>query len=133
MPNLSKAEQKLFDLSQFPVFDVATGLTNMHANHALFIDIIKIIIHQEFPTETLAYKQAYAQNNWGKIEKLAHKMKGGSIYTGLTRLQYACQYLEDYYQSNQTTLLDQLYQQLMHTIDETQQELVSWLASQPSA
>ncbi|PJD90552.1 MAG: hypothetical protein CK424_07670 [Legionella sp.] len=130
MAKISDTEQYLFNLTLFPVFDMISGLKNMHANQALFIDIIKTIINQEFPTEKMAYEQAYAQQNWEKIEKLAHKMKGGCMYTGLTRLQYACQYLEDYYQSNQTTSLDLLYQQLLHTIDDTQQELVRWLESQ---
>ncbi|MBP9774520.1 MAG: Hpt domain-containing protein [Legionellaceae bacterium] len=95
----------------------------MSADHDSFFFILNTLIKKEFPNERTAYSQAHQQGKWGKIEKLAHKMKGGAIYTGLVKLQYACQHFEAYYQSNQSLLLESLYQQIIHVMHETQVEL----------
>lgn len=120
---LSKNEKHLFALHPFPLVDIESGLRNMNADETLFITILHTLLEQEFPNEHSAYIRAYAQTDWETIEKLAHKMKGGSIYTGLIRLQHACQHFEEYYLSGQTQLLEALYQQIIHTMQETQQAL----------
>ncbi|MCR9192434.1 MAG: Hpt domain-containing protein [Gammaproteobacteria bacterium] len=125
--SLSLSEKALFDIASFPVLDIAVGLKNMHADTALFTDIVKTMLEKDLPLEKRAYKQAYAEKDWETLEKLVHKMKGGSIYTGLVQLQHACDYFEVYYQSGQKPLLEKLYQQIMHTIDRSQQALQTWL------
>lgn len=116
-------EKYLFELQQFPLIDIQSCLKNMNADQSALITIFHMLISQEFPNEITSYALAHEQVNWEKIEKLAHKMKGGAIYTGLIKLQYACQYFEDYYQTGQTILLEKLYQQILHVLQETHQTL----------
>ncbi len=120
---ISSDEKHLFALHRFPLIDIESGLKNMNADETLFITILHTLLEQEFPNESSAYIQAHAKNDWETIEKLAHKMKGGAIYTGLIRLQHACQHFETYHLSGQTLLLEGLYQQIIHTMRETQQAL----------
>ncbi len=120
---LATHEQYLFDLHAYPLIDIQTGLKNMNADQSLFINILSTLLTQEFPNEIIAYTQAHTQQDWGSIEKLAHKMKGGAIYTGLTKLQYACQYFEIYYLNDQSILLEHLYQQIMFVLHKTQEAI----------
>lgn len=120
---LATHEKRLFDLDKYPIINIPSCIKNMSADHDSFFFILNTLIKKEFPNERTAYSQAHQQGKWGKIEKLAHKMKGGAIYTGLVKLQYACQHFEAYYQSNQSLLLESLYQQIIHVMHETQIEL----------
>ena len=125
IPPLSLAthEKCLFDLDKYPIISIPSCIKNMNADQDSFFYILNTLITQEFPNEKTAYTQAHQQGKWEIIEKLAHKMKGGAIYTGLVKLQYACQHFEAYYQSNQSLLLESLYQQIIHVMQETQIEL----------
>lgn len=123
-------EKHLFELNEYPLIDIQSCLKNMNVDQASLITILNMLIAQEFPNEIISYTQAHDQDNWGKIEKLAHKMKGGAIYTGLIRLQHACQHFEDYYQSGQSVLLEGLYQQIIYVMQETQETLEKLIASQ---
>lgn len=125
---LATHEQYLFDLHLYPLIDIQTGLKNMNADQSLFINILSTLLTQEFPNEMIAYKQAHKQHDWETIEKLAHRMKGGAIYTGLTKLQYACQHFETYYLNGQSSLLEHLYQQIMFVLHETQEAVANLTA-----
>ena len=127
---LTDNEKKFFDLDHCPILHVESGLKNMNADRILFKDIIHTMIEQEIPTEKTAFIQAHSKKDWDKIERLAHKMKGGSIYTGLIRMHHACKYFEDYYRNEQTQLLEELYQQILDTMDETQNYLKHWLQAE---
>ena len=126
---MSSHEKRLFDLHKYPLIDIQSCIKNMHADQESFFFILHTLLTQEFPNEKTAYTQAHQQGKWGKIEKLAHKMKGGAIYTGLVKLQYACQHFEEYYQSDQTYLLESLYQQIIHVMQETHIKLETLVAN----
>ena len=123
-------EEYLFELQQLPLIDVSSCLKNMNADESALYAIFQMLIAQEFPSELASYERAHEQVNWEKIEKLAHKMKGGAIYTGLVKLQHACQNYEDYYQSGQTVLLENLYQQILKVLQETQESLTALITEQ---
>lgn len=131
-PPVSKSThaQSLFDLNNYLLIDIPSCLKNMHADQASFLSILNTLLTEEFPNEKAEYLQAHTQADWEKIEKLAHKMKGGAIYTGLVRLQYACQHYENAYQHGKTDLFEALYQQIIHVMQETQVELERLLAAQ---
>ena len=126
----STHDKSLFDLDNYPLIDIPACLKNMHADQTSFLSILNTLLTEEFPNEKAEYVQAHTQADWGKIEKLAHKMKGGAIYTGLVRLQYACQHYENSYQHGKTDLLEALYQQIIHVMQETQVGLETLLADQ---
>ena len=62
-----------------------------------------------------------------KTQQLAHKIKGGVVYVGATRLKLACQYLERYWKTGQRKLLEQLYQQLLQVANESTVEIEQWI------
>lgn len=116
-----------FDLSSYPVLDVKLGLKNMSGNKSLFIDICKVMKEEEIPTEKAAFVAAYTQKNWREIEQLAHKMRGGALYAGMTKMENICRLMEQSHQAGQTDVLEQLYQNIMRVFDETEAALVEWL------
>ena len=70
-------------------------------------------------------RQAHEEGDWKKVADIAHKLKGGLVYVGLTRLATACRYLERYYKAGHTDLLEQLYQQVLKTVEVTVSSLRS--------
>ena len=74
---------------------------------------------QEIPQDKKAIQEAHANKDWATVERLVHKMKGGALYCGTLRMQYACQYLERYRKAGHTRLLEELYQQLLRVLHET--------------
>ncbi|KTD36802.1 sensory histidine-kinase / response regulator [Legionella nautarum] len=80
-------------------------------------------IPQDFPR----LKDAFAAKNYEQVEKLAHKIKGGAVYVGTTRMKYACQYLERYWKSGQQALFEKLYEQTVSVIEETVTFVENWL------
>jgi HPt (histidine-containing phosphotransfer) domain-containing protein len=72
-------------------------------------------------------KLAFSRQNFASIEKLAHKIKGGSVYLGLIRMKYACQYVERYWKTGQCELFEALYHQAVSTIEETITYIEGWL------
>ncbi|MDP3788753.1 MAG: ATP-binding protein [Candidatus Chromulinivorax sp.] len=125
--DLPDSEEKLFDLVAFPLLDIERALDSMGNNKVLLIDILQSMITQEIPVEKRAIQDAYARHDWDTIEKLAHKMKGGAVYAGVVKMQYACQYLERYRKAGHTKLLEKLYQQMLNILDETQEAITKWL------
>jgi two-component system aerobic respiration control sensor histidine kinase ArcB len=117
------SEKQFFDLNKYPLINIQSCFKNMSADPPAFLNILHTLINQEFPEERLAYIQAHRQSDWEKIERIAHKMKGGAMYTGLVKLQYACQHYEDYHQKKQTNLREDLYQQILQVMEETKQAL----------
>lgn len=127
--DLPPDEDQLFELDHFPVFDVATGLMNL-GTEAVFKEVVKLLVTRAIPEDKANMQQAYAGKNWERIESLAHKMKGGAVYCGTLRMQYACQYLERCRKAGQLSLLERLYHQLIEVLDETEQSINSWLADE---
>ena len=84
-------------------------------------------MYVDLPKDLDTITKAYAEQQWDIIEKMAHKMKSGALYCGVTRMKYACQYLERYQKAGHTHLQNQLYQQLMTVIIETQDAVAKWL------
>lgn len=129
--DVASHDQHLFNLAQYPLINIQSCLKNMSADQASLFNILHTLITEELPQEMLAYKEAHQQQDWEKIDKLAHKMKGGAIYTGLVKLQYACQHFEDYFQSKRTALLEDLYQQILSVIEQTRQSLEILVTDRP--
>lgn len=117
-PDLPKTEQQLFALQQFPILDIHVGLKHI-GDEIILNDLLRLLLTAAIPDDLLLIEDAYKQQNWQKIEDLAHKMKSGALYCGATRMQYACQYLERYRKAGHTKCLDKLYKQLIQTLHET--------------
>lgn len=124
--DLPNTEAELFQLQRYSLFDPKIALEQTNDLSLLF-DILKAFLSEEGQEDILCMKKAYEGKDWAKIESLAHKLKGGALYMGTCRLQYACQYFERYYKANHRALLEELYQQLQDVYIDTTKEVKAWL------
>ncbi|WP_412757027.1 PAS domain-containing protein [Legionella bozemanae] len=124
--DLPATEEQFFELSEFPLLDVAEGIKTT-GTEDMFCKMLKLMLDHSLVEDITLLKEAHAQGDWEKTQKLAHKIKGGAVYVGAIRLKIACQYLERYWKSGQWELLEKLYQQMMQVIDETTSEIQKWI------
>jgi len=121
---MSELDSQLFELNQFPILDINHAAQRL-GNKSVLLEMLSLMATQEIPIDELCLHEAYAVGDWYAIQQLAHKMKGGAVYCGTFRMQYACQYLERYCKAGHTALLDQLYHQLLRVLDETKQAIAN--------
>lgn len=119
-------EKELFELDKFPVLDATSAIEKMGSEDFLR-EMLELMLSKAIPEDLKTITKAYEANNWELVEKIAHRMKGGAIYCGTVRLQYACQYLERYRKAGHSSELESLYQQLMRVVEETMQHIKQWL------
>jgi len=124
--DLPDSEEELFDLQKFALLDINKAISTV-GNESLVRQVLELMISEEIQKDIVFIKTAHSIGNWEEIEKFAHKMKGGAVYIGTVRMQYACQYLERYHKAGHTRLLELLYQQLITVVDDTQNHIREWL------
>ncbi len=115
--DLPNTEKELFELEQFPLFDLAKGIETM-SNESVLNEMLQLMLI-EIPKIQSDIQKAHEAKDWNEVEKLAHKAKGGASYVGTIRMQYACQYLERYRKAGHSHSLEKLYQQLLEVLAET--------------
>lgn len=128
--DLPDKNEEMFQLNQFVILDIDEALKNCSSKDIL-IELLKIMI-EELPVDLEAMKSAYSVGDYSLVEKIAHKIKGGAMYVGATRVKYACQYVERYWKSQERVLFDSLYHQAVNTIEETCIFIHGWLENQVS-
>ncbi len=121
---LPELDSQLFELDQFPVLDINHAVQRL-GNKTVLLEMLSLMATQEIPLDESCLHEAYAAGDWDTIQQLAHKMKGGAVYCGTFKMQYACQYLERYCKTGNTALLDQLYHQLLRVLEETKQTIAN--------
>lgn len=127
--DLPDNDAELFQLGQFALLDVEQALKNC-GDHAMVVELLTMMMNQEMPKDLAAMKQAFENGDYEAVEKLAHKIKGGAVYIGTTRMKYACQYVERYWKTGERELFDALYHQAVSVIDETCLYIHTWLDKQ---
>lgn len=127
-PQLSPTDKAdLFHLQDFPIFDEKKALQIYNGNGATLTKLIEMMLHQQLPSDQHLLEEAYQNQDWTRLGSQAHKIKAGAVYCGLTRLQMACQYLEQYCKTGETAHTVELYQQLLGTLQESKSPLEAWL------
>lgn len=129
--DLPDNDAELFQLGQFALLDVEQALKNC-GDQAMVLELLTMMLDTEMPKDLSAMKQAFADRDYEAVEKLAHKIKGGAVYIGTTRMKYACQYVERYWKTGERELFDALYHQALTVIDETCLYIKNWLDKQQS-
>ncbi|PWY55117.1 hybrid sensor histidine kinase/response regulator [Legionella qingyii] len=124
--DLPTKEEQLFQIAEFPILDVEEGIKTT-GTEATLCGMLNLMLSHSFVEDVILLKRAHEQGDWEKIQKLAHKIKGGVVYVGAIRLKIACQYFECYWKSGQRALLEQLYQQILRVIEETTSEIRKWI------
>lgn len=130
--DLPPSSEELFQLSQYPLLDVEQGLLNLDSLE-LLTELLNLMINQALPADKKEINEAYLVENWPLVEKIAHKIKSATLYCGTTRLQFASQYLERYHQAGHRSELDNLYQQLLSVMDNTETAIRQWLVQSASS
>jgi two-component system aerobic respiration control sensor histidine kinase ArcB len=125
--DLPNTEDELFAIDAFLLFSPHTALEYV-GDKTLLIQVLNAFLSSE-QQDIHKMTRAYEKKNWGAVEQLAHKLKGGLGYTGLLRMGYACQYLERYYKAGHRDLdvLDKLYQQVITINQESIKAVKLWL------
>lgn len=126
----SNEESELFELEQFALFDVEQALKNCGDNKALLIEMETLMISKELPEDCAQMKRAYDAHDYPLVERCAHKIKGGAVYIGTTRIKYACEHIERYLKSGQRDLFERLYVQAVSTIEDSCNHIRTWLNNQ---
>lgn len=130
-PDLPDTEAELLDLHAFPILNAKLAIQELGNNPKLVQNMLRSFIEVQVVEEKSDLETAYQRQDWDKIEKLAHKMKGGTVYLKLMKLSIACQYLERYRKTGRTKLLEQLYQQIQNVIAQTIPVIKDWLVNHP--
>lgn len=129
LPRASSAEE--FDLDEliiYPVLDVDKALRSFNQDRTLVHGVFKSMVEQELPADLKVIADARMQNDWDTVSALIHKMKGGAMYCGTTKLQHACLYFEKCKNSGDTQQMNWMLEQLLMVCDETQLKIKDWLA-----
>lgn len=117
---------ELFQLEQFALFDEAQALKNCDNKSDMLKELLLLLVQKELPNDLNDMKKAFESQDYTRIEKIAHKIKGSAVYVCTTRMKYACQYLERYWKTGQRELFPKLYEQAIHTIEDTCIYLHDW-------
>ena len=123
--DLPDIDEEMFHLNQFPILSPEEALINCGTNE-LLSELLKLML-TEIPADLERMKQAYILQSYRTIEEITHKIKGGAVYVGTTRMKYACQYVERYWKTGERVLMDALYHQAVSTIEETIIYVEGWL------
>lgn len=123
--DLPDSNDEMFQLNQFPILNSDEALKNC-ATQEMLKELL-ILMTQELPNDLERMKIAFKAHDYPLVEKIAHKIKGGAVYVGTTRMKYACQYVERYWKTGQRELFDALYHQAINTIEETLTYIEGWL------
>ncbi|MBA4283870.1 MAG: hypothetical protein C0432_06230 [Candidatus Puniceispirillum sp.] len=94
--DLPNTEAELFLTDNLLIFDSESAKKVIGDNSKLLMDMLKLtlsVIAEELPL----LKTAHEANDWEKVAKISHKLKGGFLNIGLTRAAITCQYLERYH------------------------------------
>lgn len=127
----SASVSKEFDLEEliiYPVLDVDKALRSFNQDRALVHGVFKSMVEQEIPADLKVIADARMQNDWDTVSALIHKMKGGAMYCGTTKLQHACLYFEKCKNTGDTQQMNWMLEQLLMVCDETQLKIKDWLA-----
>ncbi|WP_131764460.1 Hpt domain-containing protein, partial [Legionella drozanskii] len=119
-------EACLFNLTEFPSLDIEEGIKTTGSEDSL-AEMLSFLMNDSLPKDLAQMKKAHDAHDWNKTQQLAHKIKGGAVYVGTTKIKMSCQYLERYWKIGKHDLLEKLYQQILTVVDESIKEINSWL------
>lgn len=126
---LPDTEKELFQLDKVPLFDEKNAIDKM-GNKKTLIGVLLVLIKETIPEELSKLKAAHHQKDWNQIQKLAHKLKGGALYCGTTRMFYASHYLEKYRLGENDKILEKLYTQLIRVLNQTHDTIEEYVRLQ---
>ena len=97
------------------VIDLALASKQVGVNEDTIKNMLGMLI-EELPEHQANLNEAQQQNNLGELANIAHKLYGGSCYTGTPRLKKAAKDLELSVKTGKTADIDVCYQTLCEEI-----------------
>lgn len=123
--DLPDTEEELFQMEKYPLFD-KDRIFEIIGNEEMVLAMLQEMV-MAIPNDKAEIKAAHDARDWDKIERLAHRTKGGASFCGTLRMQYACQFLERYRKAGHSKSLEKLYLQVIEVLDDTRGYLEDWL------
>ena len=124
--DLPNDDQELFNLTEFPILDIEQGIETTGGEEMLK-QMIELMLNKTLENDLKELTDAHQNKDWEKVQKMAHKIKGGIVYVGAIKLKMACQYLERYYKAGNRKHLEKLYEQVINVSNETISEFKNHL------
>lgn len=117
------ASAKREKYASLPLFDFACVLDQFH-DEKIARDMI-ILFAKTLPEVRSTLKNAYDRQDWGMIQKITHRLKGGTSCCGLKRLYQICFDLNDAIKANNKIAYNGLYGWIFQIINATLEMLKS--------
>ena len=114
------------NLEDYPLLDTIIGIKNI-GDQNLFNNMLQLMLNKDIPQNKSTIQAAYAVSDWPSVAKIAHQMKGSAMYCGTVRLQFACQYMEQYHKTTNAKAWHLSYQHWHDVIDATEHAIEEWL------
>lgn len=125
--DLPNTEDELFAIDSHMIFDIKNATKILGDNKELLMRMLQDTINKVIPEELSHLVIAHDQGNWQRVADIAHKLKGGFLSISLNRSAIACKYLERYYKTGATELLEKLYQQVLKALEITVSKLKGFI------
>lgn len=113
-------------LNTYPILNTQLGL-KVSGNKLVFQELLELMLYEILPKDELAIQKACERGDWRALHELSHRIKGGAMYCGAIKMQYACEYIEKVDPHISGLRLRALYAQLIHIMHETRAVIAHWL------
>lgn len=113
-------------LDAYPLLNTQIGL-EVSGNEMIFQELLELMLHEILPEDEMAIQKACEYGNWQALNELSHRIKGGAMYCGAIKMQYACEYIESVDPRVNGLRLKALYAQLINVMHETKAVIAHWL------
>jgi len=124
--NIFEESQELLELNKYALLDPEAGI-NCLGSEDVLKELLELMLTEALITDKKALSVAHEHKNQQEVALIAHKIKGGALYCGTTRLIHACERLEEHSMTQQDAYSEELYEQLCVVIDETREAILQWL------
>lgn len=118
------AYDEIFALESYPLLDNNKVAELVNLNKEVAKDIFNLMANHDIPKNLDAINAIREQNDWDLVAKIVHKIKGGAMYCGATRLKYICMVFEKHKEASNFVILPLITEQLVQICIETQQALM---------
>lgn len=107
------------------IIDLKLGAKLIGADEKLAKEIIWMLI-QSFPDELLKFEEASQVSDWQTAKTIAHKLRGGTSYSGAPRLRQACIKLDECLKSGQKEDIASLFELVKVELDAVKHYAELW-------
>lgn len=121
--NASLPDQELLAfLETQPILDDNAGL-GVTGGRELLENLRSLFTIEELPRVYQTANQAFQEQDFQALQRIAHQVKSSALYCGAPRLKRACEQLEEYIQAGLAARIEECYRLFINTLKETENAL----------